>query len=165
MMAKLRELLLAEMVPLEENDFARGVNQGLREALRIVEGHDCAASIKAALDVLRTRGMKTGGDLPYGYRRSDDGKTLIEDESEQEVIAIVKRLRKAGKKLREIADALRKKGKRSRDRGPFDPKQISRMLRPPRAGVKAKATSSQEVPQVMCLFNDSPSKERRAKCS
>ena len=67
-MTKLRELILAEMVPIE-NDFARGVNQGLRAALHIVDAHDCAESIKNALKKLKTKGMKTGGDVPYGYRR------------------------------------------------------------------------------------------------
>ena len=140
---KLRELILAEMIPVEENDFHRGVNQGLREALRIVESHDCAASIKAALDELRAQGRKTGGDVPYGYRCSDDGKTLIEDEGEQEVIALARRLRKAGKKLREIADELRKKGKRTRDKRRFDPKQISRMLKSPRRATQSKTNRPQ----------------------
>jgi hypothetical protein len=128
----LREQILAEIVPVEENDFTRGVNQGLREALKIVEAHDCAASIKDALGELKAQGMKTGGDVPYGYRCAEDGKTLVEDEGEQEVIAIAKRQRAAGKTLRAIAEVLRKKGKRTRDSQRFDPKQISRMLRPPR---------------------------------
>jgi hypothetical protein len=129
---KLREQILAQLRAVEDNDFVRGINQGLREALQLVDEHDCAASIKAALDELKAQGMKTGGDVPYGYRCADDGKTLVEDEGEQEVIAIAKRLRKAGKKLREIADDLRKKGKRTRDKQRFDPKQISRMLKPSR---------------------------------
>lgn len=134
---KLRDQILAEMVPVEENDFARGVNKGLRKALRIVDGHDCAASIKAALDELRARRMKTGGDVPYGYRPVETGsKILVEDEGEQEVIAIARRLRKAGKKLREIAEELRKKGKCTRDKRRFDPKQISRMLKPSRICIK-----------------------------
>ena len=131
-MRKLREQILAEMVSVEKNDFARGVNQGLREALRIVEAHDCAASIRAALNELKAKGMKTGGDVPYGYRRAEDGsKALVEDVDEQEVIAIAKHLRKSGKKLREIANELRRRGKRTRDKGTFDPKQISRMLKAP----------------------------------
>lgn len=131
-MTKLREQILAQLRTVEENDFTRGINQGLREAMQLVDAHDCAATIKAALDELKAQGMKTGGDVPYGYRCAEDGKTLIEDEGEQEVIAIARRLRKAGKKLREIADDLRKKGKRTRDKQRFDPKQISRMLKPPR---------------------------------
>lgn len=142
--AKLREQILAEMVPVEENDFARGLNKGLREALRIVDAHDCAASIKDALEKLRAKKMKTGGDVPYGYRRAEEGsKTLVEDEGEQEVIAIARRLKKAGKKLREIADELRKKGKRTRDKQRFDPKQISRMLKPSRFSVQTKLESKE----------------------
>lgn len=142
-MTTLRDQILAEMVTVEENDFARGVNQGLREALRIVDKHDCAASIKAALEELRAQGMKTGGDVPYGYRRIDDGsKTLVEDAGEQEVIAIARRLRNAGKTLRAIAHELRRRGKRTRDKGPFDPKQISRMLKPSRS-------STQESPVLI----------------
>jgi hypothetical protein len=146
-MTTLREQILAEMVPVEESDFARGVNQGLRAALKIVETHDCAASIKAALGELKIKGMKTGGDVPYGYRCAEDGKTLVEDEGEQEVIAIARRMRGAGKKLREIAEALRKKGKRTRDQQRFDPKQISRMLRPPRpSSLEAPETSAERSP-------------------
>jgi hypothetical protein len=141
-MTKLREQILAQLRTVEENDFARGINQGLREAVQLVENHDCAASIKAALDELRAQKMKTGGDVPYGYRCAEDGRTLIEDEGEQEVIAIAKRLRKAGKKLREIAEALRMKGKRTRDRQRFDPKQISRMLKPTRSLTVQKPAES-----------------------
>lgn len=146
-MTKLREQILAEMVPVEENDFARGVNKGLREALRIVDSHDCAATIKAALDELRAKGMKTGGDVPYGYRRAEEGsKKMVEDEGEQAVIALARQLRKAGKKLREIADELRRRGKRTRDKKRFDPTQIRRMLKqskrapkPPQDAVETKA--------------------------
>jgi Recombinase len=143
----LRDLILAEMISVEESDFARGVNQGLREALRVVEGHDCAASIKAALEELRAQGRKTGGDVPYGYCRAGDGsQTLVEDAGEQEVIAIARRLRAVGKTLREIAHELRRRGKRTRDRGPFDPKQISRMLKAPRFAPALPALPSPEVP-------------------
>lgn len=155
MTVKLRDQILVEMVPVEENDFARGINQGLRKALQIVDTHDCAESIKAALNELKAKGMKTGGDVPYGYRRTEDGSTaLVEDEEEQKVITMARRLRKAGKKLREIANELRRRGKRTRDKGPFDPKQISRMLKPSRLSTQAKAATATADSPASCTTSE-----------
>lgn len=53
---------------------------------------------------LRTRG------IPYGYDLSDDGISLIPNESEQAVIADIWAMRARGMKLKQIAGALSDRG-------------------------------------------------------
>jgi len=98
--------------------------------------------ITDALADRKEEGKKTGGDVPYGYRLDSDNETLIEDESEQAVIAEAVRLREEGLSLRRIARELWKQKLRPRpvprDRrrgalktkrfGEFDPTQIKRMI-------------------------------------
>ncbi|WP_425515959.1 recombinase family protein [Methylomagnum ishizawai] len=44
--------------------------------------------------------------MPYGKRLSEDGKTLVDDEAEQEVIRLVKLLREGGMSYPKIAAEL-----------------------------------------------------------
>jgi DNA invertase Pin-like site-specific DNA recombinase len=44
------------------------------------------ARTTAALAVIRARGQKTGGSLPYGFRLDVDGRTLVAVEGEQVTI-------------------------------------------------------------------------------
>src|ERR1035441_2739419 len=44
------------------------------------------ARTTAALAVIRARGQKTGGSVPYGYRLDADGRTLVAVEAEQMVM-------------------------------------------------------------------------------
>lgn len=95
-----------------------------------------------ALADLKEEGKKTGGDVPYGYRLGDDGETLVEDETEQAVIAEAVRLREQGLSLRRIARELwrqkirprpvpreRRRGSlKTKRHGEFDPTQIRRMI-------------------------------------
>jgi len=64
------------------------------------------ARTRAALAVKRSRGEKTGGAVPFGYRLGDDGRTLEADELEQRVVARIHRLRAEGVSFRRIAAAL-----------------------------------------------------------
>ena len=61
---------------------------------------------KAALKAKRANGQKTGGHVPYGYRLSDDGSTLLERPDEQAVIQTIIGHRNAGKTYQRIADRL-----------------------------------------------------------
>ena len=99
------------------------------------------ARIIEALADLKEEGKKTGGDVPYGYRLADDAETLLEDETEQKVIAEVVELRAQGMSFRRIAQELWKKKLRPRPVpkvrgrlktkrfGVFDPTQIRRMIK------------------------------------
>lgn len=87
--------------------------------------------------------MKIGGIAPYGYRLDTDGKTVIEDEAEQAVIAEAVRLREVEEfSYRKIAQVLWNKKMRPRSvpeerrrgslkmkrLGEFDPTQVKRMV-------------------------------------
>ncbi len=65
---------------------------------------------KDALKAKKSRGEKTGGHVPYGYVLAADGKTLIEDEKEQEVIKRIVELRKMGMGFRKIAQTINEDG-------------------------------------------------------
>lgn len=165
------------MVPLEETEYATGFNNGLREALRVVDARIKSTDMKdidqislddlrlayrelreqderqkertqGAMADLRSKGEKTGGQVPYGYRTGRDERTLIEDEREQAVIALVRQLSADGDSIRVIIGKLWGKelwGKKIRARvvpnqeplknrriGEFDSMQIRRMLKPSR---------------------------------
>lgn len=59
----------------------------------------------------KERGRFLGGRKPFGYSIGEGGE-LVEDAAEQKAIQKAKRLRKQGKSLRTIADALREDGHR-----------------------------------------------------
>ena len=72
---------------------------------------------RAALRVRREAGMKTGGDIPFGYRV--EAGRLVEDAAEQKAVAMIRDLRAEGLTLRAIcrrledAGVARKNGKRA----------------------------------------------------
>ena len=81
--------------------------------------HEClslrtAELTRDALRVRRENGMKTGGDIPFGYQVNKGN--LIKDESEQKAIRLILNLKKKGESLRgicrylEAAGVARKKG-------------------------------------------------------
>jgi hypothetical protein len=131
-MPTLRDALQGLVVRCEETEYATGYNQGLVEAMKLVDERDRAArsanigtlalddlriayrelhdlhnaTIAAALAALRADGKKTGGDVPYGFRVDKDGQTLLEDEHEQAVILEARELHAAGYSLRGIAREL-----------------------------------------------------------
>jgi DNA invertase Pin-like site-specific DNA recombinase len=83
---------------------------------------------KAALAVIRVRGQKTGGSVPYGYRLDTDGRTLLVVEGEQVVIARARALSADGLSLRAVAAQLGAEGYVSRTGRTFVAAQIDRML-------------------------------------
>lgn len=78
------------------------VSQWEREAI--------AERTAAALSVKRDRMEKTGGTVPFGYSISEDGKTLVMNESEQEALRVIHELKSRGFTLRGIADELTRRG-------------------------------------------------------
>lgn len=64
-----------------------------------------AARTKAALQAKKSRGERVGS-LPYGYKLDGDGKTLVEDEQEQQAIKLINELHARGLSLRNIASRL-----------------------------------------------------------
>jgi DNA invertase Pin-like site-specific DNA recombinase len=91
------------------------------------------ARTTAALSVIRARGQKTGGGVPYGYSLAADGRTLVAVEAEQATIARVRELVAEGRSLRAVAVQLAAEGHVSRKGGPFFAAQVGRMLEGQRA--------------------------------
>jgi DNA invertase Pin-like site-specific DNA recombinase len=67
---------------------------------------------RLALEHKRACGLKTGGDVPYGYRL-DEGR-LVPDATEQSVINQIQALRQEGNSLRQIARGLETRGYRTK---------------------------------------------------
>ena len=68
---------------------------------------------RSALAVKKSNGQRVG-TLPYGHNLSNDGVTLIPNESEQSVIADIRAMRSRGMKLKQIADTLTERGVRTK---------------------------------------------------
>ena len=86
------------------------------------------ARTTAALSVIRARGQKTGGSVPYGYSLAADGRTLAPVEAEQATIARSRELVAEGLSLRAVAAQLATEGRVSRKGGTFLAPQVARML-------------------------------------
>jgi DNA invertase Pin-like site-specific DNA recombinase len=83
----------------------------------------------AALRHKAAAGEYTGGAVPYGFRLDDAGTRLLENPSEQAILAEVRALRAHGLSLRAIAAVLLRNSLRSRGGRPFQPEQVRAMLR------------------------------------
>ena len=81
---------------------------------------------KDALRAKKSRGEKTGGDVPFGYDEID-GK-LIPNEKEQRIIELIKRLRSKGYGLKRIARFLNENGFRTKKGKAFTHIQVKRIL-------------------------------------
>jgi len=71
---------------------------------------------RAALQHKQSKGEKTGGACPFGYRLAADGRTLEHEPTEQRVIELVKELRAAGMSIRAVARHLNSDGVPARGR-------------------------------------------------
>lgn len=87
------------------------------------------ARTKAAMQHKRARLEYTGGRVRYGYRVAEDGRSLVEDETEQRVIEACKAYRAEGLSLRAISARLDDAGFRSRTGRPLSAVTISRIVR------------------------------------
>jgi DNA invertase Pin-like site-specific DNA recombinase len=85
---------------------------------------------RAALAVIRARGQKTGGHVPYGFTLAADGRTLVALDSERETVARARALAASGLGPSAIARALTSEGRVSRSGSAFAPMQAARMLAP-----------------------------------
>lgn len=124
----LRADLAALAIP-EDSDHAVGYNTALREVLAIFDRHERDRKKRSAhaLARLTKEGKKTGGDLPYGFELSPDGKTLRECPAEQRVIAAARKLRATPYSLREVARRLKARNLFPREGDEFHAAQIRRL--------------------------------------
>jgi DNA invertase Pin-like site-specific DNA recombinase len=61
----------------------------------------------------RANGQRVG-NIPFGYRLAVDGRMLVEDAAEQDILARIRELKASGHTTREIADELNRQGYRTR---------------------------------------------------
>lgn len=80
-----------------------------------------------AMRHLQTQGRYIGGQVPYGYQLVEGA--LVEEETEQAVIAQARALRERGLSLGKVAVALEQRGMRARNARRFVGQQIKRMVR------------------------------------
>lgn len=86
------------------------------------------ARTRAALAVKAARGERIG-EVPFGYRVAEDGRMLERDDTEGEIVAAVLELRAAGMSFRGIAEALERRGFKTRKGTPIAPTQIVRIVK------------------------------------
>jgi DNA invertase Pin-like site-specific DNA recombinase len=103
----------AELVSLTENlDTTTATGKLLYRMLAILaefERDIIAERTRTALGHKRSKSERLG-QVPYGVRLADDGRTLVPDEAEQEALAAVHRWRSEGLSLRGIAAELTRQG-------------------------------------------------------
>ena len=81
-----------------------------------------------ALQYKKSRGEKTGGQVPYGFTLAADGVALVENAAEQDVLAQARELKASGLSLRKVAVELQRRGFNARNGGLFQSEQIRRMV-------------------------------------
>jgi DNA invertase Pin-like site-specific DNA recombinase len=86
----------------------------------------------------RSKGERIG-TVPFGYRLAADGVQLEPDVEEQAMVARMRRLRNAGKSLREIAAALNGSGHRTRRGSPWRHQYVAAALQSITRAVDAAA--------------------------
>ena len=101
--------------------------RGLMDLLAQHERHLIRSRTKAALDVKKTRGERTG-NIPWGYQLAKDGVHLEPNAAEQEVAEAAKRLREAGWSYRGVVAELIRLGYRSRKGRPLGLRQVQQLI-------------------------------------
>ena len=96
----------------------------LLSVLSEFEADVIAERTRLALQYKRSRGEKTGGAVPYGFRAK--GGRLVEDAHEQRGIKLALELRRKGLSLRAVAGQLHRDGYTTK---PMDGKSLARILR------------------------------------
>lgn len=81
-----------------------------------------------ALAHKHSKGEKTGGDVPYGYRLVSDGKTLMPDEAEQVLLAAIREARVRGLSQRAVVADLTRQGFTTRKGTALSLMQVQRIM-------------------------------------
>jgi hypothetical protein len=82
---------------------------------------------KLALARKKAQGERTG-EIPYGFSVSPDGKTLVEEESEQTLLKLVRREYRRGTSLRGIVALLAECGFKTRKGTPLSLTHVHRFV-------------------------------------
>jgi len=123
-----------KIVHLTDEEIASASAPVLREAYRalLLENQTLRALISertcAAVEDLRSRGLKYNGNLPYGLECVDETKKLQSSRYETRLITEIQKMHSAGQSLRAIARTLAERNFVNRKGKPIDAKQVSRIL-------------------------------------
>ena len=82
---------------------------------------------RAALDHKKSKGERIG-QIPYGYRLGDDGRTLVPCEDELITLGLMQDYHAQGLSLRAISRALEQQGRLSKQGRAFAPSTIKMLL-------------------------------------
>lgn len=81
-----------------------------------------------ALSHKKSLGQKTGGDVPYGYVLSSDGKTLLPNAAEQALLDTIRQARHQGLSQRAVLAELARQGFTTRQGTAFRLIQVQRIM-------------------------------------
>lgn len=95
-------------------------------AINEFEREQLAERTSQALQHMKSRGRRVGS-IPHGYRLAEDGKHLVPNDTEQEILTLVKELRGQGWTLQAISDELAARGAFNRQGRPYNVKSIRSM--------------------------------------
>jgi DNA invertase Pin-like site-specific DNA recombinase len=98
----------------ETDDPANELFRRIIDSFAAYERALIAARTRAALAAKRQRNERTSRFAPFGYRIATDGRTLVREETEQEILGVIGRRRAKGESLRAIAAYLNAIGSRTR---------------------------------------------------
>lgn len=99
----------------------------MAEPFRVFYTLDRRVRVKAGFRAAKRMRRKVSRNTPYGYETAEDGKTLVENEAEQAVIRLVRKLRAEGLSLRKIGARLTELGHHPRKGGAWPPQTISNL--------------------------------------
>jgi site-specific DNA recombinase len=83
----------------------------------------------AAMAYKRSKGERISGRLPYGSDLAPDGRTLLDNPVERQVLEMIRAWRAEGQGARRIANELNERGVRSKTGGEWSPSTITGLLR------------------------------------
>lgn len=112
-----------------EDEFLGFVRAGLNQRERKM----ISLRTKAALDHKRELGDRVGGKAPFGYQWSDGG--LIVNPEENDIMAMITRMRKAGHPYSKIASTLQAAGKKTRKGTTFSVQGVHKLLQTKKRGI------------------------------
>jgi hypothetical protein len=87
-----------------------------------------SALTSKAMQKKKAQGLYTGGRAPFGFKLGDDGKTLVPNPAEVDIILCAQELRRDGHSLRGISAELAERGMVNRQGAPFDSKVVRSTL-------------------------------------
>lgn len=97
-------------------------------AVAQLEREQTADRVKSAMQYKKSQGGRVGA-VPYGYSLGPDGKSLIPDQDEQEILKLAKELHQGGYSYRSIGRELAARGYVLRGKTSFHPQAVKDMIK------------------------------------